>query len=501
MMKKIDFKKILGVAALCLGLSSIAVAQCSINASYTYTIGTNGQISFSNTSTVPADTIVSYSWDFGDNTSSTDTNVTHTYAYNGTYNIYLYAYSYHYYTNPDSLNADSSLEISCESNYHQTITISNAAPCSLQANFTYTLGTNGNVSFTNTPIGANSFTQYHWYVQNGGMPYYWDSLNVYDSTTFTHTFINNGTDTIVLQAYNTDGTCSNTYTAVITITSAYNCQNTQASFTYTLGANGEVDFTSTSATLPTNPAYGWDFGDGTGTSLNSTSAITHTFTYNGTYNVTLDVYDAVYTQCWVSTNTVITITSGITPIDSCTPQVNFSMNSLGSGNWQALATYTNVSNAEWIWGDGTFDFGLYPSHIYTTAGMYHICVMGWSACGDSAYACQNDSLYRTTGMISVTVLNVNNVTGIKTNTQANAQILVYPNPSTGAFTFNLSNVTASKAQINITNILGEVVYSSQEQINDNSFSKEINLQNIASGTYFIKAIVGDKAYISKLIKN
>ncbi len=102
-------------------------------------------------------------------------------------------------------------------------------------------------------------------------------------------------------------------------------------------------------------------------------------------------------------------------------------------------------------------------------------------------------------MIQVNVLNT--TAGIKTNTQETAQVAVYPNPSAGLFTLQLSNVSAnaSQAQISITNILGEVIYSSQEQINNNALAKNIDMQSVPNGAYFMKVIIGDKTFTNKTI--
>jgi hypothetical protein len=59
----------------------------------------------------------------------------------------------------------------------------------------------------------------------------------------------------------------------------------------------------------------------------------------------------------------------------------------------------------------------------------------------------------------------------------------------------------SKVQINITNILGELIYSAQEPLNNNSLSKEIDLQNIANGAYFMQVNMGTKTYTTKTIVN
>ncbi len=58
-----------------------------INKNYTYTINADCSVSFTGPTGNPSNT--TYSWDFGDNTTSTDQNPTHTYTDNGNYSVVL----------------------------------------------------------------------------------------------------------------------------------------------------------------------------------------------------------------------------------------------------------------------------------------------------------------------------------------------------------------------------------------------------------------------------
>jgi photosystem II stability/assembly factor-like uncharacterized protein len=81
----------------------------------------------------------------------------------------------------------------------------------------------------------------------------------------------------------------------------------------------------------------------------------------------------------------------------------------------------------------------------------------------------------------------------------NAELNIYPNPTNGLFTVTLNNTTINKVNINIINILGELMYTSQEENTSAVFSKQLNLQSLACGTYFIQIKNADKVYTQKLI--
>ncbi len=73
--------------------------------------------------------------------------------------------------------------------------------------------------------------------------------------------------------------------------------------------------------------------------------------------------------------------------------------------------------------------------------------------------------------------------------------IIYPQPSNGVITLSFENLIIN-GNILIINALGENVYS--ERI-FNETKKEIDLQNISSGIYFIKVLNGNSTYLKKLI--
>ncbi|MFA9214008.1 MAG: T9SS type A sorting domain-containing protein [Candidatus Methylacidiphilales bacterium] len=90
-------------------------------------------------------------------------------------------------------------------------------------------------------------------------------------------------------------------------------------------------------------------------------------------------------------------------------------------------------------------------------------------------------------IFSNTLNSINDINAITTQ--------VYPNPNDGKFTINS---TANMSYIQITNILGEVVFS--ENINGNSVP--ITLNNLATGLYFYSInTIDNKVIIGKILIN
>jgi PKD repeat protein len=166
----------------------------------------------------------------------------------------------------------------------------------------------------------------------------------------------------------------------------------------------------------------------TGVTINTT--ISHqnptiTFPSSGTFSVTLIDSNSVGTS---SVTNVVTITVN-------TPTVSYTLTPDSVPHvWDVYINYSaNVTNAIWYWGDGTDTSGLYAGHSYDSAGTYNICVTAYSACGDSASYCQNDSIYRTTNTSMIKVKVLQSTAGIQQFANSKEQVIIYPNPNNGSF--------------------------------------------------------------------
>jgi PKD repeat protein len=220
-------------------------------ANFTYTGDNNPapcEVNFINTST----NSTSFSWDFGDGTSSTEKDIKHNYLNSGTFTVKLIATG----------NGETS-------SVNKNIIINDPVPVS---DFSFT-GGNCNapcqVNFTNNSTNANS--------------YYWDFGDGTYSTALNpiHVYTYGGTFSVKLSATGNSGTNSTTKNITIYFPAP------TAYFTYTGGnctAPCQVSFinTSTNAT-----SYYWEFDDGTTSTQQSPN---HVFVNGGIYNVKLTAY-------------------------------------------------------------------------------------------------------------------------------------------------------------------------------------------------------------------
>ena len=287
----------------------------------------------------------SWSWNFGDGSTSTVKSAQHTYSSPGTYTVSLTA-----------TNATGSNTLT-KTNY---ITVTIAAPVA---------------AFTGTPLSGNAPLAVTFTDQSTNSPTSW-SWNFGDGTTSTvqnptHTYASSGNFTVSLTATNATGFNTSTKSNFITVT----IPAPVAAFTGTplSGATPlAVTFTDQSTNSPTS--WTWNFGDG---SNNSAQNPTHTYASSGTYTVSLTVKNATGSNTVTKTNY---ITVGI-----LAPVAAFTGTPL-SGNAPLAVTFTDQSTNSptlWFWnfGDGTTSTLQNPQHTYANPGTYTVSLTATNATG------------------------------------------------------------------------------------------------------------------------
>ncbi|MCA0453051.1 MAG: PKD domain-containing protein [Chloroflexi bacterium] len=313
-------------------------------------------VQFTNQSTGES---LTYSWDFGDGSTSTDANPTHTYATANTYTAKL--------TVTNSAGSNSS---------QQTVTVT-TAPVAPVASFTAN-PTSGNapltVTFVSTSVG--DFNTYAWsFTDSNGTP-----LGTADTANTSFLFQNAGTYTVTLTVSGLGGSDTSD-PQTITVNAAPVAP--VASFTADPTAGDApltVNFTSTST--GDGLTYAWDFGDGT-TSADANPS--HEYAQAGQYNVTLTVTNAGGSN--TSAPQTITVNAApVAPVASFTADptagdapltVNFTSTSTGDG-----LTYA------WDFGDGMTSADANPSHEYAQAGQYNVTLTVTNAGGSNTSAPQ-----------------------------------------------------------------------------------------------------------------
>ena len=156
------------------------------------------------------------------------------------------------------------------------------------------------------------------------------------------------------------------------------------------------------------------------------------------------------------------------------------------------AAFANTSsdttnfNSHWNFGQGADSLStlISPSHTYTAAGTYPVSLVITNSTGCS---------FGVTQIVTVSPCGV----GIK-DVEFDNSVRILPNPSNGNI-----NITVNDVEGNITitlyNLIGETVKSFATTESSSVFNKNMDLSNLANGTYMVKIQSGNKIATKKLV--
>ncbi len=271
----------------------------------------------------------SWSWDFGDGTTSTAQNPVHAFAANGTYVVVL------------TISG-----ANCSDVYTGVVQVYGQGNC--------------NAMFSSSATPADPL-MIGFLDQSTGNPTSW-SWSFGDGTGSSlqhpmHTYAQPGTYTVTLTISNF--TCQSTYTSVV-IVGSQSCVADFAWYPDTMTST-IVYFLDYSTGNPTS--WFWDFGDGT---TSTDQQPTHIYTVAGSYVVTLEISGPNCSSA--ATQTVIT-----SNVVNCAALFTYNPTVFNP----LMVAFTDLSTGNptsWMWdfGDGTTSTDQNPIHTYTQTGNYTV---------------------------------------------------------------------------------------------------------------------------------
>ena len=163
-------------------------------------------------------------------------------------------------------------------------------------------------------------------------------------------------------------------------------------------------------------------------------------------------------------------------------------------NWFVLnqATGNGSLTYIWYWGDGTNSTSTTPSHTYSAAGNYNICLTITDSAGCTDTYCDSSTyIYKAESMVTVNVVS-QLPTGIN-EAEANAIISIYPNPATNQL-FIQTNGTAV-SEVNIYNTTGSLVSQTKQPQ-----TKSIDISQLANGVYIAEIKTKEASVMRRWVK-
>jgi PKD repeat protein len=310
----------------CDSVSNLPPAGCMAGFSYQVANGT----SFFNGFNSGLGSVSSYAWIFGDGTTGTGQSPQHTYANPGTYNVCLIITTFN----------------GCVDSVCNTIQVPTSTNCNAVINYQ----ASNNTGYFFGSVTGGTATSYAWYFSDGTTA---SGQNV------THTFPASGNYIACLFITTSNGCTDSTCMQVFIPGPNGSCQ---PYFTYNGNVSNVVSFNNQTSGNPTN-VY-WNFGDG---STSTSWSPSHTYSLSGIYIVCLTVVDS---SVGCSATYCDTITVG-NVIGNCNAQFQY---------FDSLGTYFffPINNPNyyyhWNFGDGFVSNAMYPTHFYSSAGWYNVCL-------------------------------------------------------------------------------------------------------------------------------
>jgi hypothetical protein len=219
----------------------------------------------------------------------------------------------------------------------------------------------------------------------------------------------------------------------------------------------------------------------------------------GTYTYSIIDSIAVPGGCTNASQTANTLT--LTLVVNPSPSVTYTLvQDAAPHTWDLYPTVTGGMPAytyNFSWGDGSPNSTTpNPSHTYSVAGTYSICVTVTDAFGCISNYCQNDAVSRLgnnstqSNMVYVNVIN--NAAGISVFNTQNPTFKIYPNPAQNNFTVE-TNAT-EKQTLQLFDVNGKLVLS--QTINEKA---TIDAGNFNAGVYSLSIISNEGVLTKKLV--
>ena len=321
----------------------------STNPTATFTVNNNNQC-VNNNSFVFTNTSVggaTYSWNFGDATTSTLTNPIKAFAVAGVYSVKLIV---------TTANG-------CKDSVTQVVTVF-AKPVALFAIPGYNGCSNEATSFAFSNTSTNA-TSYVWDFGDG---------TTSTLTNPTKTYTTAGTFIVKLIAINANGCMDSSAQTISFIPKPI------AGFSISSSgvcSNNTFIFTDTSKVIGTSNYYYYDFGDGTFSLLQNPTKV---FAAAGTYKVILFVTNS--NGCKDSTSKTIVVAAKPTASFAIANYTSCSNNN----TLNFVNASTNATSYVWSFGDGFDNTSTNPTHTYSSLGTYNVKLVATNVkgCKDSA---------------------------------------------------------------------------------------------------------------------
>lgn len=233
-------------------------------------------------------------------------------------------------------------------------------------------------------------------------------------------------------------------------------------------AGDSLTFTASGTHQGTAPTYDW-FVNGVPAQSSSLATFTSTTLNDGdTVMVTITSSEMCVTSATANSgDTVIALISD--------PVAAFAQSTLGDSVFFTDQSTGTVDTWSWDFGDSSGTSNVQnPAYPYSTPGTYTVTLIASNACG-------NDTTTQTVVVVGRPGL-------------ISHSIKVFPNPSNGQIQVTVSGAR-SEIEWNVIDVIGKQLRSGTER----NTKFELNLNDLAAGTYYLRVRVEGQQLVEKLV--
>ena len=441
--KKIKLK--VGFVGGCLdSITTTISANASPKAAFTFKNTCEGDsVRFTNTSS-PIGASLSYSWDFGDLTSSsTATNPAHKYAATGKYTVRLITtYS------------------GCSDTTRDSVII-NAKP---SVKFGYTVSCNNET----VKFSDSSFVL-------GGGTYSWDFGDKSKLSTLaspSHTYSTFSSVSVKLKVTGNKNGCADSLTKTVNFLTGSKAQFT---FKDSVCSGNTTTFTNTNVSA--GAKYHWIFGDGA--NVNAKKDTTHTYAKGGSYPAMLVALNS--NGCNDTMKKTVTIRQS--------PNAGFSISKVGFQKFTFIPTDSSgIKTFSWNYGDSSkFNTTrMKPTYSYK-ANIAHIVTF---------------TALSTNGCSSASMDTTSVSTGLETEVMGISGIKINPNPFKESTTISYQLENAVNVTLEVYDMTGRKVArlaSGNELAGSHSVTFDPTVYNVKAGVYMLRIFAGESLQSKQII--
>jgi len=316
------------------------------------------------------------------------------------------------------------------------------------------------VTFAATPSNGGTTPSFQWKL-NG--------TNVgSDSLTYTNMSLANGD--IITCVMTSSSSCSSPSTAIATSTTMIIDSSSAPTVNITgisaVCAGDPVILTANPTNGGTSPSYQWKlngvfWGTGDQTSVNTTPA-------NG------DVVTCIMTSSSSCANPSVAISNLVTvTVSNSAPAVpTITQNDI------SLTSSSTFGN-QWFLNGNAIQGATTQTYVAVQNGSYQVIV-------------SNGCSLSSSDPVSVTTVGIDEVNNF-------SGLTLYPNPNNGNFTVSFSASEPSDYKVEITSVIGQVVFKDELRDFAGTYSKQLNIADYGKGIYTISLMNSKRGILKKII--